>query len=103
MPVCCRRNRVAALVFGLLAVTLLGVGPRSAAGDPIADKKAEAARIASRVDELNAQIGIVAEEYNAARIELDTIQANITAAQARVAETEAAMVQRRTQLQNYAV
>ena len=69
----------------------------------MADKKAEAQRIAGRVAELNEQIEVVAEEYNAAQLELETIQADIAAARAKVEQTKVEAEARRLQLQNYAV
>ncbi len=103
MPVCCRRRRVLAFVLGVLAISLLGLAPRPAVGDPIGDKKAEAERIASRVAELNQRIEVLAEQYNDASLQLETIKAQVAEAQAKVDQTKAEIAADRKQLQLFAV
>jgi cell wall-associated NlpC family hydrolase len=95
----CRRRAVALVVL-VACVSLL---PGVAAGDEVSDKRAEAERVASRVAELNREIEVEAEAYNAARIELDRLNAAIADAEAKVAATQAELVTRRAEVQAYAV
>jgi cell wall-associated NlpC family hydrolase len=99
-----RRTRrcLGALLAGILSLTGVGLSPRADA-DPIGDKQAEAAAVASKIEKLSQQIEILAEQYNAAEIELQRVQGEIAKAQAKVDETEAQASAGETQLRSYAV
>ena len=68
-PTAARRN---ALVACLLAVTIAlpQLLAPNASGDAIGDKRAEARRIAARLDTLRQQVEILAEDYDNAKIQL---------------------------------
>lgn len=65
-------RRVLAAASAILA-TLVAAGP--AAADPLSSKRAEAARVLEQVQALDASVGKAVDDYNAARIRLDEIQA----------------------------
>jgi peptidoglycan DL-endopeptidase CwlO len=75
----------------------------SASSDPISDKKAEAARIAARIDQLNGVVEQYAEQANAAQIELDGINAQVADTTAKVAAAQAEVDQHQGELRSYAV
>ena len=89
----------AALFVLLLVSTLPGV----AHGDPVGDKKAQAAAIAAKIDDLGKVVGQYAEAANGAEIELAGLNEQVAAAQAKVAESEAMLQQHRSDLRTYAV
>ena len=64
----------------LVAPQLLEVS--TASGDTIGDKKAEARRIAVRLDALQQKSEILAENYNNAQIRLAQVRAQVSAAEA---------------------
>jgi cell wall-associated NlpC family hydrolase len=83
---------LAALVLVAGLVPLIGGGP--AHGDPIADKRAEAAALQDEIDANGAQIGALSEQYNGAQYRLEQAQATIAAAQlqAEAARAEVARI-----------
>lgn len=60
-----------------------------ASATPLADKRAEAARIKAQVDELDERLEIAAEEYNEAREQYEAVTADVQANEALAAELEA--------------
>jgi cell wall-associated NlpC family hydrolase len=69
---------VALLVAGLAA---------PAAGSPIDDKRAEARRLAARIDALGQRLSVLDEDYNEARLRLDELTAKVLEARRRAADT----------------
>lgn len=84
MPQRHRRLIAAATVLAALAA----LAPVAAGAAPIDDKRAEAARLQAQVDANGRRIAQLAEQHNGARWRLDQAQAQLVAAQARIAETE---------------
>ena len=96
-----RRAAMAVLVVAIALVPVLGAGGASA--DTIADKRAEAARIADQLDALQMKAEIAAENYNNARIELSSVDAKEQAAEQKVARTDARLAAQRRQMAGYAI
>ncbi|MGH9186209.1 MAG: NlpC/P60 family protein [Acidimicrobiales bacterium] len=103
MPVSAHSSRARwALGVAVVAVTALLAVPTVSA-DPIGDKRAEAERIASEVERLGTEIEVLAEEYNAATIHLQEIEAAVAAAEQKLATTQAELVARRDEVRAYAI
>ena len=86
------RHRPLRFVAGLVAFSVLAVpafAATSAFGDPISDKRAEAEKVADRLETLQEDAEILAEQYNDARLALAEVEAKVAAAKARVADTSA--------------
>lgn len=79
------RSFVVTALAGILAV---GFVPMGAAADPLADKRAEAERIARELDEQGQRISVLAEQVNNARLKADEVEAAAAALSAEVARTE---------------
>jgi cell wall-associated NlpC family hydrolase len=71
--------------------------------DKLADKKAEAARLAAAVEAQGEKVSILAEKLNQARLRADQVQAQVAAAKAEVARTDAVVGQRREELKAYVI
>ena len=105
MPQPTRRPRRRALALGLLIAAVLCpqlLAP-TASGDAVGDKKAQARRIAIRLDTLQQQAEILAEDYNNAQIRLGQVRQRVTAARHAVAETNRQIDRRRRELARYAI
>ncbi|MBN2247753.1 MAG: C40 family peptidase [Coriobacteriia bacterium] len=61
----------------------------SALATPLADKRAEAARIKAQVDKLDEDLEIAAEAYNEAQTHFDAVSAEVASNEARAAELAA--------------
>ncbi|MBV9950640.1 MAG: C40 family peptidase [Acidimicrobiia bacterium] len=100
------RRRPLRFVAGVLALATAAV-PIAAAtgayGDPIGDKRAEAERVANKLDALENEAEILAEQYNDARLALSDVQQKVAAVKARVAATNAELAKRRDNVASYAV
>lgn len=72
----------------MIVAMLLGSAV-SALGAPLDDKRAQAAQIASQIDELDTELEIAAEDYNEAKSAYDQVTAEVTASEARQAELTA--------------
>ena len=93
-------------VAGLVAVSVLAVPAfttASAFGDPISDKRAEAERVADRLETLQVDAEILAEQFNDARLALAQVEKKVAAAKARVAGTNASLGKRKADVASYAV
>jgi cell wall-associated NlpC family hydrolase len=91
---------------GVIALALFAVpafASSSAFGDPISDKRSEAARVADRLEELQEQAEVLAEQYNDARLALAQVEAKVEAAQERVADAKASLRRRTADVAEYAV
>src|SRR4051812_13695798 len=77
------RRRAGALL--VLAVLIAGIADIPIAqADPIADKRAEAERIARQLEQQSRQVSILAEQYDAAQVKIASLQDELEAAQAKV-------------------
>jgi peptidoglycan DL-endopeptidase CwlO len=74
------RRRLGVLVG--IALLLPTLGAASAAGSPIDDKKAEAARLQAQLDRQGERISVLDEQYNQATLQLQQTQASTARAQA---------------------
>jgi cell wall-associated NlpC family hydrolase len=101
MPTVLRRNR--SVVLAVVATALVALLPRPAGADPVADKRAEAARLSARIDELGAKESALAEQYNRARLEADTVNAKVAATEAKVAQLSANLDAARAQVRDIAI
>jgi len=88
------------LVLALLLATALAL---PAAGDAISDKRAEAERIARQLEQQSQTVSILAEDYDEARVRIETINENLKAAEAKVATTDAQAAGVRARLTRQAV
>ena len=74
-----------------------------AGADELADKKAEAARIAAQVEAEGLKVSVLAERLNEARLRADKAAAHVAATQAALARTDALVAERRETLKAYVV
>ena len=98
-----RRRR---LLSGTVVIALFAlpvVVPGSASGDQITDKRAAAQQISAKLDELNARLSGLDEQYNRAQIALATAEAATADAQQRVDATNAELDVRTRELRSFAV
>jgi cell wall-associated NlpC family hydrolase len=98
-----RRQRAGALFLATLAVAAICALPQTANADAVADKQAQANAIAAKIDELNHTIERNAEAANAAQIELDGLNQQVTDAQTKVAAAQAEHDKHQGELRDYAV
>src|SRR3954470_317643 len=88
-----------------VALLLAGVFPLAtrAAADPIADKRAQAARLASQIDQLNTKQEQLAERFNAAQLTADKVKQQVDQAAAGVAQSGQQLDKQRSTLRDVAV
>jgi cell wall-associated NlpC family hydrolase len=98
-----RPRRAIAGFCGLLVLLVVSALPTVARGDEISDKKAQAAAIAAKIDDLAGVVEQYAEAANGAELELSQLNDQVAAAQAKVAESEALLQQHKSELRTYAV
>jgi cell wall-associated NlpC family hydrolase len=98
-----RRRRSAFLVLVCLLAVLAPSSTGAASADPIADKKAEAERIAARLREEGERTSILAEQVNDAKIKADEVAAQTAAAESALAKTDAEVLAARQRLRTQAV
>jgi len=72
----------------VVCVVVAATAPLPASADPIAEKRAEAERIAEELDVQGERISILAEQVNNARIEAERVEAEAAAAAAELARAE---------------
>lgn len=82
---------------------LAGAGPSAAAADPVAEKRAEAERLARELEEQGRQVSILAERLNQARIEAAGVEERVRTAEADLAEAERRLAEVRGRLRDRAV
>ena len=75
----------------------------TAGADPLSDKKAQAARLESRIEAQGEQVSILAERYNQARLKVDRIDNSIRAANGDLGRSEERMAQVRSRMAQAAV
>jgi cell wall-associated NlpC family hydrolase len=86
-----------------LVLVALVANTTPASGDAIADKKAEAERIARQLEQQSRQVSILAEDYDAARVKIEKLQGELDAAAAEVAHTDAEAGAVRSRLKDQSV
>ena len=84
-----RRRAGALLVLVALVGSVTTNGGAAAAADAISDNKAEAERIARQLEQQSRQVSILAEDYDAARVRIESLEVELQAAAAVVAKTDA--------------
>src|SRR5947209_7445291 len=80
------RPRLVAAAAAAILLTASAVVPASA--DPIADKQAEAKRIADEIDRLGESAAALGEQYNGAVIKLQQADADVKSAEDKLAALE---------------
>src|SRR5437588_10274629 len=80
-------RRLVAFALVAVLVPLLGAGPVTA--DPISDKKAQAAKIAADLRAQGDRVEQLSEQLDQARLKADTVTAQLQAAEAKMAATDA--------------
>ncbi len=96
------RRLLAALVVTALTVGALALGP-GAGAQSVQDKRAEAERVASELEQLRIQASQLDEQHHQALLELETVQQDILDAEVRVADLRDQTDARRTEVQQYAL
>jgi peptidoglycan DL-endopeptidase CwlO len=94
------RRLVTAVTLGLL-LTVSAALPASA--DSVSDKKAQAAKIAARKEQLREQGEVLADRINAAQAELETIGKDVGVAEVRLGEQDATIAHLQAQVFQFAV
>ncbi len=92
-----------ALAVMALALPALGVTAAPGGADAIADKRAQAAQIAQKLDQLGTQIDQLGQQFDAAQQQLSTANSQITTATKEVAAANRTLGAARQQLAGYAV
>ena len=80
------RRRLSVLVASI-ALLLPLLDALRVSASPIDDKRAEAARIAAKLDAMGEHLSVLDEQFNQARIRLTQAQAQVAAARQKAAET----------------
>ena len=99
-----RLRRLATAV--LLALTMVGLSANvvgSAGASTLTDKKAEAAQIAAKLNDLQAQQMQLSAQYEQASYKLSQAQEQVSQAQALLDQTNAELDRQRAQLRSFAV
>ena len=95
------QRRLGVLVGITLLLSLLGAA--SAAGSPIQDKQAEAARIQAQLDAQGNRISQLDEQYNRAQMNVASTQASLAKAQADLASANQRFAQVKSRMSQAAV
>jgi cell wall-associated NlpC family hydrolase len=96
-----RPIRAAGLLVACLLVATTASPPASA--DPIAEKRAEAERIAAELEGQGERISVLAEQVNNARLEAERVEAEAAAAAAELARAEREVAASEQRLRTQAV
>ncbi len=97
-----RRRAGALLVLAALITGSLSTASPSSADD-IADKQAEAERITRQLEEQGRRISILAEDYDEARVRIESLEGELTSARRKVAATDTRASAIRLRLKDQAV
>ncbi len=91
--------------IGIAIASILGVlvPVSTASADSISSEKAQAAAIASRIDQLNNQVNVLAEQYNQASLKLSGIQIQIASTQKSITAQQKKVDQLKAKLANEAI
>src|SRR3954452_10309128 len=99
-----RRIRAGRGLVVALALTVVPLAlPTSASADPISDQKALVAKVTDQLEALEVQSDVLAENYSKAMDEKTHLDAQVAAAEQKVAEQQAAVDALRGQLSQVAV
>jgi cell wall-associated NlpC family hydrolase len=90
------------LALGVLLSLCIGFAVPAGA-DEIADKRAEAQRIASQLDAQSARLAELAEQFNEARLQSQKVSAEAAAAEAEVSRLDAQVAENREAVRDQAV
>jgi cell wall-associated NlpC family hydrolase len=96
-------NRFTKALGALVGVMLVLVSAQPAAADRIADKRAEARRLATKIEAEARRESILAEQLNEARLRVETLGSAVTRAQSDLEHTRAEVVSRRGLVRQVAV
>jgi cell wall-associated NlpC family hydrolase len=94
---------ITAFVAAATLVAWLTTSTVPSGADAIADKRAEAAKIARQLDALSAKVDQLGQQYDAAQVELDAVGTKIAAAQKDVDAANRTLARARQDLANYAI
>src|SRR5919206_2832055 len=97
------RHRRRLGVFVGIALLLPLAAPLAASGDPIDDKRAEAARIQDQLDAQGEKVSIAAEQFNRAQLHVQQVQNSLAKAQADLERSEQRMQEVKGRLAQAAV
>jgi len=97
------RRVMTATAAMLLVAATLGAAAIPVGADAVADKKAEAAKIAHQLQVLSSRIDQLGQQYDAAQEKLQTVNAQIASATKQVAAAQVVLQSARRQLASYAV
>jgi peptidoglycan DL-endopeptidase CwlO len=97
------RQLTTTLVVMLLALPVIGVLAPPASADAISDKRAQAAQIAARLDQLSNQIDQLGQQFDAAQDQLGRVNVGILAAAAELDRSKRQLDSARSELTSYAV
>ncbi len=91
--------------IGIAIASILGVlvPVSTASADSISSEKAQAAAIASRINQLNNQVNVLAEQYNQASLKLSGIQTQIASTQKSITTQQKKVDQLKAKLANEAI
>ena len=91
--------------IGIAIASILGVlvPVSTASADSISSEKAQAAAIASRINQLNNQVNVLAEQYNQASLKLSGIQIQIASTQKSITAQQKKVDQLKAKLANEAI
>jgi cell wall-associated NlpC family hydrolase len=101
-----RRARVLGCGLAATVITSIMVGsvaPVSASADPVADKKAQAAALAAKINADGHQVEILAEQFNTAQLHATQVARQLADAQQHLASAQATATQERLALHDEAV
>jgi len=79
------------------------VANSSAMGDPIGDKRAEAAHIAAQLSALQHQVEVLAEQYNGAELQVASVDRQVRLTEAESAAAQRQLATSRSKLRSYAI
>lgn len=97
-----RRRRAGVVLALALLVPTLNLGSLAGA-DPLAEKRAEAARIARQLEEQSRRVSLLAEDFDEARVQVQQLDAGVARAESRVARTDDEVRQARDRLRDQVV
>ncbi len=100
MPI---RSRYRLISLAVAAVVLVGTIAAPASADSINDKKAEAKRVAAKIEQLHNAAEALAEQYNGATDELGTVTKDVAAATAQLAAQDQRIAGLKSKLSTFAV
>lgn len=95
------RRVMGGLLVGGLLLSLAAIAPAGA--DQLSDKRAEAAAVADRLEQLDARMMEINSQYERANYELHVAEQNVAEARARAERTAAELQQRRIELRKFAI